>query len=550
MNVARYGFVLGAMLVLVAGASAEIPQSCQPLDGDRSGNSVDLLLVMGGYSEDVRAEQHARYFAGFKGTDRGLMDLFPMNVTEDRFEILYVGARDNSNDVGGSNGPFREARYQRKQCGADYAVYMARGPHGWTTGAKDLVARVKGISDKVAEDNGAVGLIHEWGHIFGDVSDEYDFNAGKRDGNFPNCAKSKSQAEKWWGEMAETTDSVGYANGCKNSDDMIEPHPGGTIMGDKGLWHYGPVNDRNFLKNIAEETGPVTDLSVESVSRSGTEIEAKISYETASNVAEVSLENADGSKKIFVHGTGSENVTIDAGEKLRKVELSVDTVDDIKEINEDNNRLSKEFGATADYWKSKYMKASQKLEESRDRVSELESRVSGLESDLADVRQRLDEARSTIAGLRSRNSNLSEQLNETGGQESTGSSTEEQRSNSSSRNAADDQSSRISELQAENSRLEGRVSSLRSELSTARETIDSLREALRAKASESGEDPSGGSSESAESSSGDGKSANSSDEAEAGSSQKGGPTDRAENNSTARNGSVGSAFAGILSSLF
>lgn len=323
------------IMVLVLLALPSIAASeCEPLreSGDAD-EKVDLLLVGGDdYENDTSLKEDFNYYIDTE--NRGLFDVYPMNVTVDRFNVWYVIGRNNSATTSGDRGPFREARYWLDQCETDYAVFMSKTNHDWAGGAYDDVARVDGVGEKVDRDNGAIGLIHEWGHLFGNVADEYNYESGKRQSTRPNCAYNRSQAEKWWSDMAELTDRVGYEKGCKGSKN-IEAHPGPTIMGDGGLWSYGPVNERNFLKRITKETEPVTDVSIDSHKVSDDKIGLDITWDKASHVVNVKLDGQTV-EQIFAYGTGGRNIEIEKPDSDGfKIEL--ETEKEIEEVSEENN---------------------------------------------------------------------------------------------------------------------------------------------------------------------------------------------------------------------
>lgn len=326
-------YIIATILLFVSSAAA----SCEPLRQNGSPNEkIDLLLVGGeDYSNTSIMEEDFNYYVGKE--NRGMFDVYPMNVTSKRFNIWYVFGRENSSTTSGDRGPLKEAEHWLEECSdMEYSVFMAKTNHDWAGGALNKVARVDGISDKVDEENGAVGLIHEWGHLFGNVADEYNYGEGKYDASKPNCARNQTQAENWWGEMSSLTDKVGYEEGCKGSEN-IEAHPGPTIMGDGGLWSYGPVNDRQMLRIITEQTEPVTDISVESYTETNQTINANISWNRASNVVVVKAANQTVDK-IFAYKTGSKEISFQKPEGPY-YQLKIDTLKDVGEVSEDNNAV-------------------------------------------------------------------------------------------------------------------------------------------------------------------------------------------------------------------
>lgn len=332
----KFAFLILSITLVSSLASAS---QCEPLS--KSGEpekKVDLLLVAGeNYDERSVIEEDFNYYTG--SDDRGLFDVFPMNVTQDRFNIWYVEGRNNSSTTSGDKGPFREAEYWLNSCAKmDYSVFLAKIRHdGWRGGAYDKIARVDGVGEKVDEGDGAVGLIHEWGHLFGNVADEYNYQEGLMDSTSPNCAESRSQAEEWWGEMASLTSRVGYESGCKGSDN-IEAHPGGSIMGDGGLWSYGPVNDRQMLQIISEKTGPVTDISLEKQRISDKTVYLDLKWEKASNVAKIKVEDEIVSRHFLYH-SGEKEISIKKPDKPI-YNITVETEENIEETSDENSLIT------------------------------------------------------------------------------------------------------------------------------------------------------------------------------------------------------------------
>ena len=87
-------------------------------------------------------------------------------------------------------------------------------------------------------------LLHEFGHSFGGLADEY-VEAGK--GSFPrppNCAADQKTAEGWWGAIS----GAGYFQGCSYADGNIRPTEHSLMRELSTTAGYGPVNS-NALKN-------------------------------------------------------------------------------------------------------------------------------------------------------------------------------------------------------------------------------------------------------------------------------------------------------------
>lgn len=439
-------------------------------------SSIDIVFVMGDYSSDKKAYDHVEFYTGLEGTDRGLFDVYPMNVSRDRFNVWYVKARQGSSVTDGDNGPLREARYQRKQCSADYAVYLAKDSHSWTTGALDKVSRVKGIEQKISKDSGAIGLIHEWGHMLGGLADEYDFQDGKKSSTQPNCAATMSQARDWWGDMARESSNVGYEKGCKNSKDMIEPHPGGTIMGDGGLRNYGPVNDREMLRQIQKETKPITDISLEEPRAEGNKIKVLLRFSKASNVVKTEISNGEAYKTTFVRGSGTKTVALDKPSGKNRVILKADTVNGVQEKDSLNNYasiddLDKEDGSDTGK-KNSTDDLQSELEEARSKLQDAQKRESELESELETARTRLTQTENQVSELVQEKNSLEAQVSNLSSQNADLKSRTENKS-SGNNTSAEQSNNRIQKLQTKNQELESRVNALRESLNqTSQELLE------------------------------------------------------------------------------
>lgn len=404
--------LLVPLLVLAMVQLGAAAEPCQTLyEGDHQ-DQITLLLVGGSdYTSQEAMLEDLRYYIDADQDNRGLLDVYPFNVTTERFHIMYAQGRNGSATTDGPRGPFREARYLSDQCGGiDHAVYLAQDDHDWVGGAIPPVARCKGIADKVDAGRGGACLIHEWGHAFGHLADEYEGTNGTADtASRPNCATSREQARDWWGRMAAITPRVGYDDGCKGHDAMVEPHPGGTIMGDGGLHHYGPINDRQLLQEIADATGPVTDTGITATSIDATAgtVSVTVHWNRASHVLNVSLQPGP-SRTIFIHGSGQRTLTFDVADMPSTIRATTatgieqaDTTDDAVHLNASSTssceppagmtivdqerwaRCSQALGPGHHIVNtSTWQQQTQQIEEQQQRIQELEQRVQQLEEQL------------------------------------------------------------------------------------------------------------------------------------------------------------------------
>lgn len=246
--------LVGGVFMIVGGFYVDEPvqqnrtvEDCQAfrVTGDPA-RKADILLVAKDYTRDAVWRQDFTYFMDFDGDNRGLFGVYPFNVSRDRFNVWVVDAGDGIGDW--QQGLVTDATTWFDTCPfTDYQVVLAKkgmGRSAFTLPGHRVF--VKDVHRKVKEDRGAAGLLHEWGHAFGQLKDEYYSVDGRSAPGVPNCADNLSQARQWWGGLAETHPRVDYYRGCSYSDDNWRPHRR-SVMGNGGKWRYGPVNDRRLL---------------------------------------------------------------------------------------------------------------------------------------------------------------------------------------------------------------------------------------------------------------------------------------------------------------
>lgn len=228
---------------------------CETLvrNGPRS-KKADLVVIPAEYPSQNLQERHVEYYLDLDGDNRGLFGVYPMNVSKEKFNIWiaepeeplgYYGGRDEGRGLVGNS------KEVLQRCEGDFGAVLSYDGFEHRAFTVGDIAYVPDLEEKVPQQNGAVGLNHEWGHAFADLKDEYSSPGGPDKSGKPNCAPTREKAEQWWGDMADVNPNVGFEQGCAYSEDNWEPHPGGTIMGDGGLWRYGPVNDRAIFEELS-----------------------------------------------------------------------------------------------------------------------------------------------------------------------------------------------------------------------------------------------------------------------------------------------------------
>ncbi len=105
----------------------------------------------------------------------------------------------------------------------------------------------------------AVLFAHLMGHAFG-LKDEEKYVLAKAGGaphtpDGPNCAPDRETAEKWWGDLAEENEQVGYFNTCCGKEEYIKPTESSIMNLNSGMENfvpaYGPVSER-YLRKVLD----------------------------------------------------------------------------------------------------------------------------------------------------------------------------------------------------------------------------------------------------------------------------------------------------------
>ncbi|MFB6146391.1 MAG: hypothetical protein ABEJ08_01730 [Halobacteriaceae archaeon] len=216
---------------------------------------ADLLLVGKDYEDESVMRSDFEYFIDVAGEHRGLFAIPPFDENRDKFNVWMVNAGDDIGDweddrdgyglVDDAQAIFEQFPF------VDYGAVLAKagmGRHAFCIGDD---CWVKDVREKVEAGDGAAGFLHEWGHAFGGLKDEYYSEDGPDNSGPPNCASTREEAEEWWGDLADERDDVGFYRGCAYNEDNWRPHEQ-SIMGNGGLWSYGPVGERAMREELAQ----------------------------------------------------------------------------------------------------------------------------------------------------------------------------------------------------------------------------------------------------------------------------------------------------------
>lgn len=99
------------------------------------------------------------------------------------------------------------------------------------------------------------GFLHELGHSLG-LRDESPKNYAQSCApGYPNCAATKQEAERWWGDKVGKDPQVGFFPGCCGRADYFRP-TGVSLMYDiRHSSNFGPVNEGYLRKALEDYRG-------------------------------------------------------------------------------------------------------------------------------------------------------------------------------------------------------------------------------------------------------------------------------------------------------
>jgi hypothetical protein len=95
------------------------------------------------------------------------------------------------------------------------------------------------------------GFLHELGHSLG-LRDECPDCSRLSEPGFPNCAVTKADALKYWGDLAGKGNGVNFVAGCCGNRSYIRPTLGSFMNNADKAGDYGAVNERYLRGELAQ----------------------------------------------------------------------------------------------------------------------------------------------------------------------------------------------------------------------------------------------------------------------------------------------------------
>lgn len=158
------------------------------------------------------------------------------------------GNNDCNQLCGDAVNPSQDAEYIAKCPNADTIITLFRNSkfRSCAPGRREW----NSLSCQDESDKGRL-ILHETGHAFGLLADEY-VEASLGDNPWgPNCAGTKEEATQKWGDLVGQG-GVGYFNGCSYTADNVRPTENSIMKSHYYADSYGLVNERAIRKIIGE----------------------------------------------------------------------------------------------------------------------------------------------------------------------------------------------------------------------------------------------------------------------------------------------------------
>lgn len=220
-----------------------------------SSDKADILFIGAEYPDSKELKDTIYELLGLAGNSKhlGLFSVEPFKSNKNKFNIWMIKAPEYTAPGGGICST---------SCGTavDFnndAKYISQCPNADTTITifKESAFRScagggqwSSLSCQDASDRGKL-ILHETGHSFGGLADEYvEPSQGSRPWG-PNCADTLNDAQAKWGDIAGTG-GVEYFAGCSYTEDNFRPTKNSLMRSHYIADSYGPVNERAILEKL------------------------------------------------------------------------------------------------------------------------------------------------------------------------------------------------------------------------------------------------------------------------------------------------------------
>lgn len=215
-------------------------------NGDSS-TKADIAFIGDGYFDYEELKKDILNLVDYDGNNgyNGLMSVEPFKANRNKFNIWMIKADDKIRYQEGKP-IYGDAVSIAAQCtSADYIMVISK--KNYRSYCYFGTPCFNSVSNPLGKDKGRL-ILHEFGHGFAHLADEYSESGKPRRPRSPNCAPDIETAKKWWGDL-EGIEGIGYHQGCSYVPENIRPTENSIMYRHWILKDdYYQVNERRILE--------------------------------------------------------------------------------------------------------------------------------------------------------------------------------------------------------------------------------------------------------------------------------------------------------------
>jgi len=218
------------------------------INNGNSEDKVDVVFVGDGYFDLEELKKDSFDIVDYDNFPNlaGLMSVEPFKSNKEKFNFWMVLGEDKipENDYGDPS--FKESLQLASQCTqGDYPVILSKKSfRSYAYSTHSAYLSFGAYSNPIGR--GRL-FLHEFGHAFGDLRDEYTEEGKPNRFSEPNCAPDVETAIQWWGDISGTD----YFQGCSYVESNIRPTFNSIMRNHHNLKDdYGAVNKKALLNKL------------------------------------------------------------------------------------------------------------------------------------------------------------------------------------------------------------------------------------------------------------------------------------------------------------
>lgn len=223
------------------------------VNGDQK-DKIDITFVGDGFYDKDDLNKAVKYVSGLDIYDAptGLFSREPFKSNQHKFNLWGILAYDNirygESTLFGKSPIIEDGINYGDSCqNTDLIVILSKKDYrSFSAGRPSF----NSIGNTLEYGDGTL-ILHEFGHSFGRLADEYvEDDLGDRPYE-PNCAPDRLTAEKWWSNLVGG--EIGYYYGCSYTPENIRPMMNSLM---RNHWfkdaQYGLVNEKRLLERLGD----------------------------------------------------------------------------------------------------------------------------------------------------------------------------------------------------------------------------------------------------------------------------------------------------------